>query len=110
MTIIIFAGYKLLDMGSSYCSAFPNVFLIFYKISLVNCGVFLEYIDVTVLFNSDNFKNIFLLLNFVNELELKLKILYLFLNLKINLVNSVYLNSVYDKMFLIDYKANTLLS
>ena len=62
-------------MGSSFSSAFANIFLFYYKTNFIKHNInFFRCIDDIIVFNCDNFEDIFLSI-YPKKLVLKISIL-----------------------------------
>ena len=81
-------------MGSSFSSAFGNIFLFSHKTNFIKHNInFFRYIDDIIVFNCDNFEDIFLSI-YPKELVLKntnSANFSSFLGLKINFANNNWL-------------------
>ena len=94
-------------MGSSFSSAFANVFLFYYETNFIKHNInFFRYIDDIIVFNCDNFEDISL---YIYRKELVLKKINSInfsssLDLKINFANNNWFISVHDKRLDFNFK------
>ena len=99
MVKIIFYMWRYAYVGSSFSSAFANIFLFYYVINSINHNInFFRYIDYIIVFNCENlriFSSLFIPgISYKNTNSINFSS---FLNLKIHFPTYNWLISVYDK-------------